>query len=99
VALIFGFAWGMASQARHGATALPQEKPAVDTIDEINDMILDYKALTAQPVSEEEKAIAAGLVAKALRKRKDRKGADEWEDKVRRHRAAAEAGKNTGPVK
>lgn len=86
-------------QAVNAPRAPAPERATVITIDEINAMILEYKELTAADVSETEKAIAAGQIARAFRDRKDRKNLAEWEEKVRRHRAAAETGKKTNAVR
>ena len=82
-------------------SSLPKPpKPGVVTVEEVNDMIRDYKAMTANPDARElQKAEAARAVAVAFSTRNDRKAAAEWLDKVRRHEAASTAGKKTGPVK
>lgn len=78
----------------------PPPRPAAATVEEINGMILGYKAATADgTVTEREKAEAARAVADAFRTRKDRRSVEEWEDKARIHDAAGEAGKRTKPVR
>jgi|GEM_PF-6960893 len=57
-------------QWRFTAAAAPPSKPAIANIDDINEDILDYKALTRTDASEAEKAIAAGGVVKAFRQRR-----------------------------
>lgn len=75
-------------------------KPAAVTVEEINGMVMGYKAATADgSATEEEKADAARAVADAFRTRKDRRSVEEWEDKARIHDAAAAAGKKTKPVR
>jgi hypothetical protein len=74
-------------------------RAAVVSVEDVNDLIRSYLEATAELIPEEEKAGAALLVAEALRSRGDRKGVAEWEDKARRHRDAAAAGKRTGPVR
>jgi len=99
-ALVGGFLGGiMWAAALSAVQPPPPQKQAAASVDHINDLIRDYKALTAELVSEEEKAEAADLVVEAMRSRKGKDGVDEWQDKARKHRAAGAAGKRTGPVK
>ena len=76
------------------------DKPVAESIDEINGMILAYKAMTADEKARElDKAAAAIDVAKAFRTRRNAKAVAEWEDKAHRHEAASSAGKKTKPVR
>lgn len=97
-ALICGIMLGFTFQMMAAAEKPAPAKPEVVTIEEINDMIVDYKDLTRSPATELAKAKAASSVAAAFRQRRDAKNAEQWESKANRHRAAQDSWKRTGPV-
>jgi hypothetical protein len=97
---IFGAVVGIASWNAFLASLPPPPNPNVATVEQINELILDYKAMTADPGARElQKAEAAESVARAFLTRKDKKSVQEWKNKAKRHEDASTAGKKTGPVK
>jgi|688.fasta_scaffold52606_3 hypothetical protein len=84
-----------APPGRAAAAAREAAAPVVS----IKPMIAEYLMLAKSKAIESDKAMVAESIADAYREKGDQKAAAEWDEKVKRHEAAAAAGKKTKPLK
>jgi hypothetical protein len=88
-----------APRAAPQGRAAAQARDAVAPVDNIKPMIAEYLMLAKSKAIESDKAMVAESIANAYREKGDRKAATEWDEKVKRHRAAEDARKKTGSGK
>lgn len=89
------FAAANAPRAAPPGRAAAAAREAAAPVVNIKAMIAEYLLLAKSKAIESDKAMVAESIADAYREKGDEKAAAEWDEKVKRHRAAADAGEKT----
>ena len=80
-------------ESRNAPKSQQAQRAAVPPVDEISPMVAEYRVLARSKATERDKAAMAESIAAAYRERGNIKAANQWEETVQQHEAAAVVGK------